>query len=425
MRFSRSPVSLLITALLAILPIASAERLIQSSSLNTCQSNSSFSATLFNVVFTPSNRSLAFDIVGVSTITGNITIDLRVDAYGLSIYKTTINPCNEGLTGLCPMSEGQINVNSNVNLPASAVADIPGIAYAVPDLDATVKVYINSTTSGTSVACVEADLSNGKTVDQKGVAWTVAVIAGLALIISAITSGLGHSNTAAHVAANTLALFGYFQAQAFIGMSAVPLPPIVASWTQNFQWSMGIIRIGFVQDIATWYQRATGGTPSQVLSDLSETSVQVLKRSVPTLVARAYHAVGPKILARTNVAGTTTDTSTTVTVVRGIERVGFRAKIELTNIFLTGYIFFMIFVIFVILGVLIFKLVCEGLVKAGKLKGDKFQDFRNGWTTVLKGILFRCVSQTTIQYNPGISANKISGPHWFPPNGRALLLGIH
>lgn len=317
------------------------------------------------------------------------------------------------------MSEGQINVNSNVALPASAVADIPGIAYSVPDLDATVKVYINSTTTGTSVACVEADLSNGKTVDQKGVAWTVAVIAGLALIISAITSGLGHSNTAAHVAANTLALFGYFQAQAFIGMSAVALPPIVASWTQNFQWSMGIIRIGFVQDIATWYQRSTGGTPSQVLSDLSQTSVQVLKRSVDTL-SRAYHALGPRLVTR----ATTADTTTTVTVVRGIERVGFRAKIELTNIFLTGYIFFMIFVIFVILGVLIFKLVCEGLVKAGKLKGDKFQDFRNGWTTVLKGILFRCVSHSSF-LDFRHSTNRTAGPHWFPSNGCPLLLGVH
>jgi len=74
------------------------------------------------------------------------------------------------------------------------------------------------------VACVEANLSNGKTVDQKGVGWTTAVIAGLALVASAVTSGLGHSNTAAHVAANALSLFGYFQAQAIVGLTAVPLP---------------------------------------------------------------------------------------------------------------------------------------------------------------------------------------------------------
>jgi hypothetical protein len=237
---------------------------------------------------------------------------------------------------------------------------------------------------------VQAELTNGKTVDQKAVSWTVAVIAGLALFTSAITSGLGHSNTAAHVAANTLALFGYFQAQSLVGMTAVPLPPIVASWTQNFQWSMGIIRVGFIQDIATWYQRSTGGTPSTVLSELSTESVEVQKRSVHVaerLLARGamkLHQLLPR-------AAATTDATTKTIILRGIERVGFRSKIELTNIFLTGYIFLLIFVVFVVCGVIIFKFICEGLVKMGKMKGDKFQDFRNGWTTVLKGILFRLV----------------------------------
>lgn len=271
-----------------------------------------------------------------------------------------------------------------------------GIAYTVPDLDAKVQVYFNSTSLGYSVACVEAELSNGKTVSQKGVAWTVAVIGGLALVASAITSGLGHSNTAAHVAANAMALFGYFQAQEFIGMTAVDLPPIVASWTQNFAWSMGIIRVGFLQDLATWYQRSTGGTPSTILSSLSSASVQVEKRALETRGLNVAYGVakravsGLALMTRSNSDTTTSDTSTSI-VVRGIERVGFRARIEPTNIFMTGYVFFVIFVIFVVLGVLLFKLACEGLVRAGRMKGEKFQDFRNGWTTVLKGILFRIV----------------------------------
>lgn len=240
---------------------------------------------------------------------------------------------------------------------------------------------------------MEAELSNGKTVSQKGVAWTVAVIGGLALVASAITSGLGHSNTAAHVAANAMALFGYFQAQAFIGMTAVSLPPIVASWTQNFAWSMGIIRVAFLQDLATWYQRATGGTPTTVLSSLSEASVRVEKRSLDAaygLAKRTVTGLAQGLVARSNAGSETTDTSTSITV-RGIERVGFRARIEMSNIFMTGYVFFIIFVIFVVLGVLIFKLICEALVKGGRMKGEKFQEFRNGWTTVLKGILFRIV----------------------------------
>ncbi|RMZ17465.1 hypothetical protein D0862_00811 [Hortaea werneckii] len=393
----KSPLlSSLICLLLAILPCASAERMLYSDSLNPCQANNNFSATQFDVVLTPSNNSLSFSVVGVSTISGNVTIDLVVFAYGLRVYEHNLDPCDSDLTGLCPMNEGQINLPpSNLDIPADALSQVPGIAYTVPDLDAKVQVYFNNTDTGVSAACVEAELSNGKTVDQKGVAWTVAVVSGLALVASAITSGLGHSNTAAHVAAMALSLFGYFQAQAFIGMTAVDLPPIVASWTQNFQWSMGIIQVGFIQNIATWYQRATGGTPSTLLSSLGTISVEVQKRAVEPMVYlmdRAANGLQRQALqTRTNAGGSSgSDTSNTITI-HGIQRVGFRDGIEVTNIFLTGYIFFVVFVMFVVLGVLIFKLFCELLVKMGKMKGDKFQDFRNGWTTVLKGILFRIV----------------------------------
>lgn len=260
-------------------------------------------------------------------------------------------------------------------------------------MDGLVRIYINDTDTNESVACVEAQLSNGKTVAQKAVGWATAVIAGLGLLASAVTSGLGHSNTAAHVAANALSLFGFFQAQAMIGMAGVPLPPIVQSWTQNFQWSMGVVRIKFVQDICTWYQRATGGKPSTLLSTLATTSVQVQKRSldvVQDLSQRAYAQMVKRSNGNSGVAETTK-----VIVVKGIKRVGFRAQIEPTNIFLTGLIFFVAFVVIVAIVVALFKGICELTVKAGWLKSDKFQEFRNGWKVVLKGILFRLVCFTS------------------------------
>lgn len=164
-------------------------------------------------------------------------------------------------------------------------------------------------------------------------------------------------------------------------MSSVTSPPIVRAWTQNFQWSMGLIRVGFLQNLATWYQRSTGGTPTALLSSLQTISVQMQKRSVEFI---------NDLLRRSNSATTNLETRKAVTV-RGIERVGFRAGIELTNIFMTGYVFLIIFVMFVVLGVVLFKFICEGLVRAKKLKPEQFHDFRNGWALVLKGILFRIV----------------------------------
>lgn len=364
---------------------ASATRYIESKSLNPCQENSSFTATLFNVIFTPNNGSLAFKIYGVSTISGYVQADIQVIAYGLNIFNRPLDPCANNLPGMCPMNTGPINIDSNLNIPPDVAKKIPAIAYGVPDLDGVVRIHINSTDTNKSVACVEADLSNGKTVYQKAVGWVLAVIAGLAILASAVSSGLGHSNTAAHVAANTLSLFGFFQVQAIVGMTSVGLPPIVASWTQNFQWSMGIIRVTFLQDICTWYQRSTGGTPSTLLSTLATASVHVQKRSaevVHSLFLKAYDQM---------VKRATSTESSKVVVVKGITRVGFRAQIEPTNIFLTGLIFFMIFVVLTALGVALFKAFCEGAVKAGWFQGNKFEDFRNGWKLVLKGILFRLV----------------------------------
>lgn len=323
--------------------------------------------------------------MGVSSISGYVQAEIQVIAYGLNVFNLPFDPCKNDLLGMCPMNTGPINIVSNFVLP-DLVSKIPAIAYGVPDLDGVVRIHINNTQNDESVACVEADLSNGKTVYQKAVGWVLAVIAGLALLASAVSSGLGHSNTAAHVAANTLSLFGFFQVQAIVGMTSVPLPPIVASWTQNFQWSMGIIGVTFLQDICTWYQRSTGGTPSTLLSTLATASVQVQKRSVEvvhSLFLKAYDQMVKRAASSSE--------SSKVVVVKGITRVGFRAQIEPTNIFMTGLIFFMIFVVLTALGVALFKAFCEGAVKAGWFQGNKFEDFRNGWKLVLKGILFRLV----------------------------------
>ncbi|KAI1002844.1 Flavin carrier protein 2 [Podosphaera aphanis] len=374
------------------LRVFAAERLIESKSLNACQDNSSFTASLFNVIFTPNNKTITFDIVGVSSIQGNVSFAIEVKAYGYTVVKRVLDPCDMGLPGMCPMSTGQIDILSNIQLEDDTINQIPGIAYGVPDLDANVKVVINATANpDVSLACVEANLSNGQTVDQKGVGWITAIIAGLALVASAATSGLGHSNTAAHVAANALSLFGYFQAQAIIGLTAVSLPPIVQSWTQNFQWTMGIIKVNFMQRVATWYQKSTGGTPATLLNSLTTTSVQVEKRSLPLIGKRSMDQT-IKLLSRAHELSKRNDNSVSGTyIVRGMKRVAFRAGIESTNLFITGLSFFCLFILYTVIFVVVFKVVCEWAVKSRFMKSDKFQDFRNGWFVVLKGIMFRMV----------------------------------
>lgn len=381
-------------AAISLSPLALAENIIESNSLNSCKSGSNFTATLFNVAYTPGNHSIGVNINGVSSLVGNVTAQLEVIAYGFTILNRTLNPCDMGLTGFCPMQTGQINIETNIEVPDDVAKNVPGIAYSVPDLDGVVRIYVTSIDTNEIIACMEADLSNTKSVYHPAVGWATAVIAGLGLVAAGVTSGLGHPNTAAHVAANAVSLFGFFQAQAIIGMTSVTMPPIVQSWTQNFQWSMGIIRVGFLQSIATWYQRATGGTPTTYLSTLSTFSVQVQKRAIKRSldVMAAFATQHLRTLAKRQSSATATSTTENVKIVRGIDRVGFRAGIEQTNIFMTGLIFFIFILFLVALLVALTKLILDGCAKAGWMKSDKFLEFRNGWKIVIKGILFRLVS---------------------------------
>jgi len=116
------------TLLLTLLPSASAISELTSSSLSTCQDNSKFSATLFEVSLIPGNGTLGFDINGVSTITGKVTLDIIVYAYGLKVYSQTLNPCqSDSLAGLCPMQEGQLTLAvQNIPIPGDALSAVPG-----------------------------------------------------------------------------------------------------------------------------------------------------------------------------------------------------------------------------------------------------------------------------------------------------------
>jgi hypothetical protein len=153
-------------------------------------------------------------------------------------------------------------------------------------------------------------------------------------------------------------------------MVNVPLPPIARAWTQNFQWSMGILKAQFLESFATWYQRSTGGRPARLFYSLFTTSIHVQKRSND-------QGQNPQVSIKT---------------VIGMERVAYLSHIEITNIFFTGYVVFVAVLILATLSVFAFKGLCELFIKSNWMKQDRFYDFRRGWAMTLKGILLRLVS---------------------------------
>lgn len=159
---------LLLFSLSALVLPASAEYVLRSSSLATCQENSGFSASLFDVVFTPDavEPSVLVNLIATSSIEGHVIFDISIYAYGYPIITTKVDPCTANLPGMCPMTSGKMNNPFKLPVTKEALAQIPSIAYTFPDLDATVHVFINRTDgdhAGESIACVEANISNGMT----------------------------------------------------------------------------------------------------------------------------------------------------------------------------------------------------------------------------------------------------------------------
>lgn len=318
--------------------------------------NSEFTANYFDVIFYPDNRTVYFDVTAISTISSgvNITANVTVVAYGLNVITQTIDFCELDVPGICPFQPGHLDINSNFeNISKSITDQIPGIAYTIPDLDATVRVVLVSTTDRSSpLACVEAVLSNGKTVQTKYASWPIAAISGLGLITSGVVSIIGHSSTAAHIASNSMSLFIYFQSLAVTAMQAVAkVPPIAAAWSQNFQWSLGIVKVGVVQSIANWYVQSTGGTGTDILKNpYLSIAVQKSKRTIETVndifdsqrlsnhMMIFERAITADTFASSDKLNSTlystdekdTDLASKTLVLRGIQRVSYLAGIEIT-----------------------------------------------------------------------------------------------
>ncbi|ODV78456.1 TRP-domain-containing protein [Suhomyces tanzawaensis NRRL Y-17324] len=373
-----SVLSVLLTAL--FLPfVAHARRTLSATSLVTCMENSQISPTYFNVTFNPDDRSLKYSLDLSTSLSSKVIAEVEVYAYGFMIIHKTVDLCDLGWKQFCPIFPGTMQVESIEYISKTYVDEIPGIAFSVPDIDAVVKVFVRDADTGVQLSCLQSSFSNGKTINQTGAKWATAVIAGLGLLIAAIMSTFGNSNAASHISANSVSLFLYFQSVVVVSMQHVErIPPIASSWSENLAWSMGLIRVGFMQDIFRWYVQLTGGTPTLFLKG---TTRQIL-------VQRAYNYLSELHKRATDIS---LKSNVNLIVMRGIKRVGYNARIESTSIVTTGFTFFFIIGYILVAVLVIFKSVVDLLVRFNKINPNKFYTFRTSFSVILKGSLLRYI----------------------------------
>lgn len=265
---------------------------------------------------------------------------------------------------------GDFAAQGAIDVPDDIASQIPGIAFKMPDLDGHAKMVLKAADGGDSVACVESQLSNGKSANVKGVAWVSAGIAGAALAFGGV-SALG---AAGHPGASTASpgfgdVMGWFNSMAVNGMLSVNYPPVYTSFTKNFAWSTGLVTWPGLQQSIDNFRAATGGnltneSYSSLLSAASGPSSNSTKRSL-NLVTRAS-----RLVAR---SGDIDLTSTS-----GLEKFGKEIMVPDANMFMNVLLIFAIVVAAVVVGILLLKVILEVWALYGKFP-KKLVNFRKDY----------------------------------------------
>lgn len=375
------PSHLLALLWVLVLP-AVCRRTLLASSLVTCMQNSQISPSYFQVTFDPDSRALKYNLDLSTEISGNITAFVTVYAYGFTVIQQEIDLCLLGWKQFCPLYPGLMQIESIEYISPSYVRRIPGIAYNVPDIDAVVKLVIRDKNTGKQLSCLQSSFTNGKTVSQVGIKWATAVIAGLGLLIAAILSTFGNSNAASFISANAVMLFLYFQLVVVVSMQHVErMPPIASAWAENLAWSMGLIRVTFMQKIFRWYVQATGGHPTTYF--MGTTKQILVQRAQDYLLGLHDFALKARGLEYN------LESNSNLIVLRGIKRIGFNSHIEPTSIVVTGFTFFVLCGL-VLAGILVFlRLAMIIAMRAKWMLPTRFAHFRKQFAQIVKGAVLR------------------------------------
>lgn len=398
-----------ISIFLLIFTKVQADNYLYSNSLVNCmKNNTDIIPNFFSVVFNGDDGSLTYDISLTANIQGKLKVYATVYAFGFDIVHETIDLCSLNLKQFCPITPSEMEVESTEHISQDYIDRIPGIAYHFPDLDAIARLIITND-DNEILGCLQASFNNGKTVSHEGAKWATACVAGLGLLISGLLSVFGNSASASRMSAAALSLFTYFQSVVIIAMISVDeVPPIANSWAENLTWSMGLIRIHFMQQIFRWFVQATGGIPTQYLttgvySILTQRSIQRLIKTsfaqhVISFFTHDEQLVSNELIARSSdtdsefIPLNKVESNDYLHVLRGIKRIGYNANIEPTSIVCTGFTFF-ILCLYVLVGVFfIYRYLTKALTKGQRNNWiSKKLENRSSWQPTFKGILSRYI----------------------------------
>ncbi len=271
-----------------------AGQILKTDGFSDCGNDSTIKVDKVDISYDNDNKTVIFDVAGSSAKEQNVTAVLNVTAYGNQVYSNKFNPCDKGtfVPQLCPVPVGSFSARGNQQIPSQFADMVPGIAFQVPDIAAQATLQLLSLEGGEKVACIQSQVSNGKTANVPAVQYVAAGVAGAALLvtgISAVGAALSGGGAASGAGAGTISpsfteVAGWFQGMAMNGMLSVNYPPIYRSFTKNFAFSTGLIPWAGLQSSFVGFRAKTGG-------NLTEDNVEFLKNA--TLIYPDGSTVSP------------------------------------------------------------------------------------------------------------------------------------
>ncbi|KAK6359811.1 hypothetical protein TWF696_000948 [Orbilia brochopaga] len=414
LRLSR--VSLLsVLALLGSLQVQAAD-VLSTSGFASCGMDSAIQVRAFNVEYNKDNMTVKFNVAGESKRQQEVTADLVVTAYGREVYRENFDPCEKGISILCPVPAGNFSANGNLDIPQEFASQIPAIAFSIPDLDGIARLELksknNGTDGGTTLACLQSSVRNGKTAEQPAVTWVTAGIAGAAAALGSISvissaAGLGGASGggSSGPTPNVVDIVMWFQFVSTNGMLSVNYPPVYRAFTKNFAWSTGLIPWTDMQHSIDTFRGKTGGNTTRSSYDVlkNTTLVYTTDTSGTNLRKRSADLFGrllKRVELQTTVNGTTLGNSTAgqedagesklMKQVHGIEAYVETLSIPNTNTFLTVLLVFLIVLAAVAVLILLFKVILELYALCGKLN-KPLASFRKRYWGFLIGTMVRII----------------------------------
>lgn len=369
------------------------DQILTTTGFTDCGSLPSITIQQLSITYDNDAKTVTFDIEGISTISENVTASLDVTAYGVNAFTNSFSPCDPKtfVNELCPLPNGPFSARGTQQVPAQYANMIPAIAFSVPDISAKAIMKLDRLSDKSMMACISADVTNGKTMSVPAVSYVAAGIAGVSLVASGMTAvGSAMSGSAAGSGVGVAGLSpsftdvaGWFQGMAMNGMLSVNYPPVYRSFAKNFAFSVGLIPWnGLLNNIDT-FRANTGG-------NLTEDSVAYLRNITRALDAGDQtNSSDAGVLARlvrrddvdmTGVTGQVTQT------ISGIKNFAESLSVPKSDVFMTALLIVAIVIAAIVTIILFVKVVLEVWSLYGKFPESLIGFRKHYWRSIARTI---------------------------------------